>query len=127
VYRIVILSDDALAIVQGLPRRGEFLFSHVGTKPINGWSRAKDAIDQHMGNVPDWKIHDLRHTVRTRVAGLRITDVIAEMVLGHGRRGLQRVYDQHSYEIEIREALERWAFSLRAIITPAQIIKLNRV
>ena len=121
----VILSADALAIVQGLPRRGEFLFSYSGTQAINGWSRAKDAIDQHMGDVPDWKIHDLRHTVRTRMAGLRVTDVIAEKVLGHARRGIQRVYDQHSYELEIREALERWASLLRTIIIPAQIIKLR--
>jgi integrase len=115
----VMLSDDALTIVRGLRETGEFLFSYSGTNPINGWSRAKDAIDQHMGDVPDWKIHDLRHTVRTRMAALRIPDVTAEMVLGHARRGLQRVYDQHSYEQELREAREAWASMLRGIIAPA--------
>jgi hypothetical protein len=123
----VMLSDDALAVVRGLPRTGEFLFSYFGTNPINGWSRAKDQIDSHMGDIPDWKIHDLRHTVRTRMAAMRIPDVTAEMVLGHARRGMQRVYDQHSYEAEVREALEQWARLLRTIVAPAQLIELRRM
>jgi hypothetical protein len=40
-------------------------------------------------------------------------------VLGHGRKGLQRIYDQHRYEPQIREALERWAERLRTIVVPA--------
>ena len=31
--------------------------------------------------------------------------MVTEMVIGHGRKGIQRVYDQHSYEDEMREAL----------------------
>jgi integrase len=124
------LCDDAFALVDGLPRDSEFLFTTTGRKPINGWSRAKDAIDLHMGldDLPDWKIHDLRHTVRTRMAAMRIPDVVAEMVLGYGRKGIQRVYDQHSYEPEIRDALEQWDALLRAIMhpTPAKVVKLRR-
>ena len=44
--------------------------------------------------------------------------MVAEMVIGHGRKGIQRVYDQHSYEDEMREALELWAARLRDIVTP---------
>jgi hypothetical protein len=40
------------------------------------------------------------------------------MIIGHGRKGIQRVYDQHSYEDEMREALELWAARLRDIVTP---------
>jgi hypothetical protein len=40
------------------------------------------------------------------------------MCLGHGKKGLQRVYDQHQYETEMREALEKWAARLRSIVTP---------
>ena len=31
--------------------------------------------------------------------------MVAEMVIGHGRKGLQRVYDQHRYVEEMREAI----------------------
>jgi hypothetical protein len=63
-------------------------------------------------------IHDLRRVVRSHLSALDIPDHIAEMVLGHGRRGLQRVYDQHKYATQLREALERWATRLHAIVTP---------
>jgi integrase len=63
-----------------------------------------------------WRLHDLRRTVRTRMAGLRVPHAVAELVLGHGKRGLARVYDQHSYLPEMREALERWADELARIV-----------
>jgi integrase len=74
---------------------------------------------QELGNalVP-FRLHDIRRTVRTRLAGLRIADEVAEMIIGHGRKGIQRVYDQHSYEDEMREALALWAARLRDIVTP---------
>ena len=56
--------------------------------------------------------------MRTHLAALRTPDHIAEMVLGHGKKGLQRVYDQHRYETEMREALELWAARLRSIVEP---------
>ena len=68
--------------------------------------------------MPPFVLHDLRRTVRTRLASLRVSDLVAEMIIGHGRRGLQRVYDQHSYEPEMREALELWAARLMSIVTP---------
>jgi hypothetical protein len=64
-----------------------------------------------------WVVHDLRRTVRTRLAGLEVNDTVAEAVLGHGRRGLQRVYDQHGYEPQMRRALEAWAAALRRVVT----------
>jgi hypothetical protein len=63
--------------------------------------------------------HDLRRVVRTNLSALNVEDHIAEMVLGHGRRGLQRIYDQHRYEPQIRDALERWTARLREIVTSA--------
>ena len=77
---------------------------------------------------PPWVIHDIRRTVRTRLASLRVPDMVAEMVIGHGRKGIQRVYDQHSYEDEMREALELWAARLRDIVTPPpeNVVRLKK-
>jgi hypothetical protein len=41
---------------------------------------------------------------------------VAELVLGHGKRGLARVYDEHQYLDEVREALEKWAVELERIV-----------
>jgi integrase len=122
---LVPLSDAAVAIIGALPHfKGDHLFTTTyGDKPISGFSKGKDRLDKLMGEQlgstpPPWVIHDIRRTVRTRLASLRVPDLVAEMVIGHGRKGLQRVYDQHTYETEIREALELWAARLRDIITP---------
>jgi hypothetical protein len=52
------------------------------------------------------------------LAALKVTDHVAEMCLGHGRKGLQRVYDQHGYLNEQREALTRWAAKVAEIVGP---------
>jgi hypothetical protein len=46
------------------------------------------------------------------------------MVIGHGRKGLQRVYDQHKFVDEMREGLEAWNARLRA--PPANVVTLAR-
>ena len=40
------------------------------------------------------------------------------MVIGHGKKGLQRIYDQHKYETETRETLTLWANRLHSIVEP---------
>jgi integrase len=123
---LVPLSDAAVSIIEALPHftKGDHLFTTTyGEKPISGFSKGKDRLDKLMAeqlgtSPPPWVIHDIRRTVGTRLASLRIPDLVAEMVIGHGRKGLQRVYDQHTYEAEMREALELWAARLRDIVTP---------
>ena len=43
---------------------------------------------------------------------------IAEMAIGYGKEGFVRVYDQHEFLDETREALELWTERLREILTP---------
>lgn len=60
--------------------------------------------------------HDLRRTVRTKLAELKIDDVVAERVLGHKLQGVLAVYNRYSYDAEKRAALEQWENKLRSII-----------
>jgi integrase len=100
---LVPLSTSAMALVEKLPHfdRGEFVFSTTfGATTAQDHAGAKAKLDkllkEELGFSPArFVIHDLRRTVRTGLAALRVPDHIAEMVLGHGRKGLQRVYDQH--------------------------------
>jgi integrase len=118
------LSKDAVALLRDLPRwpDSNLVFSYDGEKSMNCYSRVKARLDGlvnlELGRECNWQIHDLRRTVRTRLASLGVADKVAEAVIGHGRKGLARVYDQHEYEPEMREALERWAARLRDIVTP---------
>ena len=128
---LVPLTTDAIELLQSLPRfkSGDFLLSAGrGTTPVRGFSTAKERLDALMldelrkidskAKLAPFVTHDLRRTVRTRLSSLRVPDAVAEMVIGHGRKGLQRVYDQHKFIDEMREALEAWNARLRAIVNP---------
>ena len=58
--------------------------------------------------LPRWVLHDLRRTIRTNLSALDVPDTVAEAVIGHGRKGIQRVYDRWRYLPQIRDALEAW-------------------
>jgi len=60
--------------------------------------------------------HDLRRTLRTRLAEIGIDDVVSERVLGHKLQGIMAVYNRHGYDNEKRQALEKWARKLRQIV-----------
>ena len=106
-----------------------FVFTTTGTTSISGWSRAKESVDKLMleraredarqrGNDPhkvsltDWRIHDLRRTIATGMERLGIRLQVVEALLGHttgSRAGIVGVYQQHTYDNEKREAVEKWA------------------
>jgi integrase len=124
---LVPLSDAAIAVLSSLPewtRGGSYLFSATGgQRPVNGFAFAKEKIDRLVGEqlgqpIEPWVFHDIRRTVRTRLSGLRVPEPIAEMTIGHARKGLLRTYDTHRHLEEIREALDLWANALRDITTP---------
>jgi integrase len=125
------LTGDMLALLCELPRfpHGDFLFTaNHGSISIGGFSRRKAELDRLMlaelrkedtrADLAPFVLHDLRRTVRTRLSALRVPDTVAEMVIGHGRKGLQRIYDLHAFVDEMREALEAWNAKLRSIVNP---------
>lgn len=122
---LVPLSDDAQALLEDLPRwnGGHYLFSYAGGRspPTQNDGKPKAKLDKVMkaelgGTLTPFVIHDLRRVVRSHLAALRVPDHIAEMVIGHGRKGIARVYDQHNYLSEMRQALQEWADRLRRIV-----------
>jgi integrase len=128
---LVPLTADVLGLLCALPRfkSGDYLFTVGRGTPANNFSKIKHALDRLMieelrktdpnAKLPPFVLHDLRRTMRTRLSSLRVPDTVAEMVIGHGRKGLQRVYDQHKFIDEMREALEAWNARVRAIVNPA--------
>jgi integrase len=70
--------------------------------------------------VMGWHVHDIRHTISTGMARLRIEPHVIDAILGHssGPR-MRRVYNQWDYFDEKREALERWAAHLEGLKRPA--------
>ena len=119
------LSGMAVDLLLSLPRfAGGFVFSaNGGRAPIKGFGKFKDTIDARAAELAppglaEWRFHDLRRSARTNLASLGVSPFIAELVIGHQQKGVHKIYDIHRYQSEKRDALERWASKLRAIIEP---------
>ena len=125
---VVQLSDQAMQLINELPRRGEHLFTINGRQPVNAFAYGKKRLDQLIG-VSDWRLHDLRRTLRNGPRVASDTHTIAELAIGHGPRDvLQRTYDLYQYRAELRDALQRWANKLRDLTTPPppNVVKLHQ-
>lgn len=120
------LPPAAAAILRQAPRRAgrDFLFGERGGA-FQRWSWEKMALDKRLAEAghqfEPWTLHDIRRSVRTRLSSIGIAPHIAELVLnhvGHRRSVDGAVYDHHSYQLEIADALMRWSVALMAIVEP---------
>jgi integrase len=72
--------------------------------------------------------HDLRRTVNTRLARMRIPKEIRDRVLSHVaslRDPESKHYNTHEYEREKRDAFSRWATEIEALIKPAPVVPIR--
>ena len=68
--------------------------------------------------IPAWRLHDLRRTVATQMAGLGVALPVVERVLNHTSgsfAGIVGVYQRHSYADEKRAALKAWSAHVAAL------------
>lgn len=104
------LTQTAMDVLATLPRFGGdgFVFSTTaGEKAVNSFTKAKAKLDA-VSAVPGWTNHDIRRTVRSKLAELGVSREIAERVVNHATGKIERIYNRHEYVAEKREALERW-------------------
>ena len=113
------LSVPALDLLANLPRfEGPFIFTSTsGAKPINSFSKCKARLDARIlkrrpDGLTDWRLHDLRRTAATWMAGAGVQPQVLAAILNHtpgSTQGVTSIYNRFRYEKERREALERWA------------------
>ena len=65
-----------------------------------------------------WTVHDLRRTARSLMSRAGVRPDIAERVLGHAIKGVEGVYDRHSYREEKAHALKALAGLIENILRP---------
>jgi integrase len=104
-----------------VPRRAnrDHLFGSRSPSGLSHWY-AKDDLDQRLGGIAPWRLHDLRRTCATRMADLGVQPHIIEAVLNHysgHRAGVAGIYNRSPYEREVRAALALWADHIDSIVT----------
>jgi integrase len=118
---VVHLSEQSMALLRRLDRRGRWAFSPHGTKPFQNFSKAKRVLDQ-LSSVTGWRLHDLRRTCVSGMARLGVAPHVADKILNHQAgtiSGVAAVYQRHDFLAERREALERWGAHVTAIVAEA--------
>ncbi len=130
------LSAEALAIINAVSRTGDVLFearraparvgaaagSKVATPgAARGFSATKRRLDElaklEKMNA-SWRLHDLRRTAATGMAGMGIAPHVIERILNHVsgvQGGLVGVYQRHEYRVERKAALADWGQRVAAI------------
>jgi integrase len=126
---VVPLATLAMALLEGLPKLGTYVFTTTGDRPISGFSKAKSRLDV-MGTsdgtntciLAPWTIHDLRRTAATEMGRLGVTRLVISKVLNHADRSVTGIYDRHGYLQEKRNALGAWVSYLDGLVhTPAEV------
>jgi integrase len=136
------LTENAKAVLASVmlgKGKSGYVFTTTGETPVSGFSKAHRIISARMAElatkaaddvveIPAWTWHDLRRTCETGMARLRVSQEIIDRVTNHvsGQHRMVRVYNQHDYADEKREALGLWAWAIDGIINgrdPFQEVK----
>lgn len=112
------LSAAVLEELAMVPRTGDagLIFTTNGTSSITNLNdKADNAVDamSHLAGtqIERWRPHDLRRTVETGLARLGVAESLIDRITNHisAQPKMRRIYNQHDYAREKREALEAWA------------------
>jgi integrase len=115
------LCDQAVALLSKIDHFGEFVFTTTGTGPFKGFSKSKKQLDNQCG-ITDWVLHDIRRTVVTGMAGLKVSHEVADKVLNHQTGVISStaaVYQRHEFLDERKEAMDKWAEHVQGLIDAA--------
>lgn len=103
------------------PRRG----GHDGRDRHMAESTLNTALYGVRHGLEAFTVHDLRRTVRTRLAELNIPTHIAERCLNHKVPGVAGVYDRYDYFEERKAALEQWALVLAGLDGAGKVVPIR--
>lgn len=122
---LVHLSPQAVEVLATVPRleKCPYVFSGNGETSVKGYSKAKARLDKRMGEVPAWRIHDLRRTAASGMDGLGFRTIVIEYILNHisgTRGGLTGTYQRHPNLEERKRAIEAWGNYVEQLVSDRQ-------
>jgi integrase len=121
------LPKVAVYIIHSIPRiaGSPFVFNGQargrrtpGPAPLRSFAENKAALDRKLPDMPPWVLHDLRRTARSLMSRAGVSSEHAERVLGHSIRGVEGIYNRHTFEQEKAEALAKLAALIATIVNP---------
>jgi integrase len=112
------LSKGALAILDGIEEtKADFVFSAPTKAGCMDASQKTIKEICNLSGVADFKLHDLRRTVRQRLKDMGVAQHVGEAIIGHLPPKIVRNYTpQWEPLAEMTRALEAWSTELQAIL-----------
>jgi len=98
---------------------------------VEGRDRIFDATSRNVRrvatrlDVANWRLHDLRRTMRTGLTRLGIIEEIAELCIGHKRKKLVRIYSVEDQLDKQRPAFAQWADKVTGKPAPDNVVVLR--
>jgi integrase len=121
------LSQQAVALIEALPRNSEQYALSLRGGLMNGFGKLKNRLDKACG-VADWTLHDLRRTAATGMARLGVSLPVVEKVLNHTSgsfAGIVGIYQRHDFAGEKRRALDLWSSHIATIVADKPVVSLR--
>jgi integrase len=113
------LSRQVLAVLEAVPRIGDHVFTLNGVRPLTNFSGFKQEIDAVMTPSQPFVWHDLRRSVAAGMQRLGVRTETIEQVLNHrsgSYRGIVGTYQVDPMHEARRDALQRWADHVEAVV-----------
>ena len=119
----VSLSPQAVKLIQSLPRISGSPWIFPGRTPKKHVASIQIPFQRvrKTAAISNVRIHDLRRTAASLMTGVGIPRLTVSKILNHSEPGVTAVYDRHSYDLEKRNALDRWARKLSSITSDLKV------
>ena len=107
---------DKLKTVTG---ENEYVFQspRIEGQPLNSVKSTTEKIQEDT-SISDFRLHDLRRTVATKLEESLVDQIVIEKILNHQAEGVTgKHYQWYNYTDKKKEALNRWSLRVKSIIT----------
>jgi integrase len=132
-------AQEILANVKRIAGRPGYCFTTNGRTPVSGFSKIKARLDARMlaeankerGSdtaIAPWRLHDVRRTAASGMQRLGVPVEVIERCLNHlsgSYQGVAGIYQRDPMTDAVRDALERWATHVLAIVAGPKVIPLR--
>jgi integrase len=108
----IAITQAVRRVLAAAPKGGKYVCNGLDV-PLSGFSKLKKRLP---ALSRPWTYHDLRRTMRTRMAALGVKAEVAEACIQHAKGTMDATYNLYGYSDEMREAWELWAKHVEMLI-----------
>ncbi|MBP2434770.1 integrase [Bradyrhizobium japonicum] len=115
---VVPLARKAKEIISSRKLEGRDYVFGKKNAGFGNWTHLKEKIDAVVQFNEHWIFHDLRRTGKTAMAEhIDVRHEVSEAILNHGKKDMDKVYNNAQYVQQKLEALTKWEAYVMAAVT----------